>query len=123
MMNRKRALELLTRSKPELQARFGLAQLGLFGSTARRPARMAFLPERYNRICRTKRCRHTPKGSIKPVSWPMIIENRDRKPGQIYFPRVRVEKSMELAEQPLAGAPEWNRGTIDRLLEEKRRSP
>lgn len=34
-MNRKRALELLTRSKPELQARFGVTQLSLFGSTAR----------------------------------------------------------------------------------------
>lgn len=35
MVNRKRALELLTRSKPELQARFGVTQLALFGSTAR----------------------------------------------------------------------------------------
>lgn len=34
-MNRKRALELLTRSKPELEARFGVTQLALFGSTAR----------------------------------------------------------------------------------------
>lgn len=32
---------------------------------------------------------------------------------------IRVEKPMELAEQLLAGAPEWNRGTIDRLLEKK----
>lgn len=34
-MNRQRALELLSRSKPELQARFGVTQLALFGSTAR----------------------------------------------------------------------------------------
>lgn len=34
-MNKKRALELLTRSKPELQARFGVTRLALFGSTAR----------------------------------------------------------------------------------------
>lgn len=34
-MDRKRALELLTRSKPELEARFGVTQLALFGSTAR----------------------------------------------------------------------------------------
>lgn len=34
-MNRQRALELLTRSKPELQARFGVTRLALFGSTAR----------------------------------------------------------------------------------------
>lgn len=34
-MDRKRALELLTRSKPELQARFGVTRLALFGSTAR----------------------------------------------------------------------------------------
>jgi predicted nucleotidyltransferase len=35
MMNRQRALELLTRSKPELQTRFGVTRLALFGSTAR----------------------------------------------------------------------------------------
>lgn len=34
-MNRRRALELLSRSKPELRARFGVARLALFGSTAR----------------------------------------------------------------------------------------
>ena len=34
-MNRQRALELLTRSKPELHARFGVTRLALFGSTAR----------------------------------------------------------------------------------------
>lgn len=34
-MDRKRALELLTRSKPELEARFGVTHLALFGSTAR----------------------------------------------------------------------------------------
>jgi predicted nucleotidyltransferase len=34
-MKRKRALELLVRSKPELQARFGVKRLALFGSTAR----------------------------------------------------------------------------------------
>jgi hypothetical protein len=34
-MNRQRALELLTRSKPELQARFGVISLALFGSTVR----------------------------------------------------------------------------------------
>lgn len=34
-MNRQRALELLTRSKPELQASFGVTSLALFGSTAR----------------------------------------------------------------------------------------
>jgi hypothetical protein len=34
-MKRQRALELLTRCKPELQARFGVTRLGLFGSTAR----------------------------------------------------------------------------------------
>ena len=34
-MNRQRALELLARGKPELQARFGVIQLALFGSTAR----------------------------------------------------------------------------------------
>ncbi|WP_372987121.1 murein L,D-transpeptidase [Marinobacter sp.] len=49
-------------------------------------------------------------------------------PGQYLFGRqersfssgcIRVEKPMELAEQLLAGAPEWNRKNIDRLLEEK----
>ncbi|MBD3640667.1 MAG: L,D-transpeptidase family protein [Marinobacter sp.] len=49
-------------------------------------------------------------------------------PGQYLFGRqersfssgcIRVEKPMELAELLLAGAPEWNRGTIDRILEEK----
>lgn len=34
-MNRQRALTLLTQSKPELQARFGVTHLALFGSTAR----------------------------------------------------------------------------------------
>lgn len=34
-MNRKRALELLVRSKPELRDRFGVAGLSLFGSAAR----------------------------------------------------------------------------------------
>ncbi len=34
-MERQRALELLARSKPELQARFGVTRLALFGSTAR----------------------------------------------------------------------------------------
>lgn len=34
-MNRQRALDLLRRSKPELLARFGVARLALFGSTAR----------------------------------------------------------------------------------------
>ena len=34
-MNRQRALELLGRSKLELQARFGVTRLALFGSTAR----------------------------------------------------------------------------------------
>lgn len=33
-MDRKRALELLTHNKPELEARFGVTQLALFGSTA-----------------------------------------------------------------------------------------
>jgi predicted nucleotidyltransferase len=41
MMKRQRALELLTRSKPELQARFGVTRLGLFGSTARDEAAIA----------------------------------------------------------------------------------
>ena len=34
-MNRQHALKLLGRSLPELQARFGVTQLALFGSTAR----------------------------------------------------------------------------------------
>ncbi len=34
-MDRQRVLELLSRSKPELQARFGVTRLALFGSTAR----------------------------------------------------------------------------------------
>ncbi|WP_298135114.1 nucleotidyltransferase family protein [Acidiferrobacter sp.] len=34
-MNKERVLELLSRSKPELQARFGVTRLALFGSTAR----------------------------------------------------------------------------------------
>jgi predicted nucleotidyltransferase len=34
-MNRKRALALLSRSKPELETRFGVTRLALFGSTAR----------------------------------------------------------------------------------------
>ena len=38
-MNRSRALELLTRSKPTLAARYGVTQLALFGSTARNDAR------------------------------------------------------------------------------------
>jgi len=37
-MNRRRALELLSQSKPELQARFGVTRLALFGSTARNTA-------------------------------------------------------------------------------------
>ena len=35
LMKRKRILELLSRSKPELQSRFGVTRLALFGSTAR----------------------------------------------------------------------------------------
>ena len=38
-MNRQRALELLSRSKPELEARFGVTRLALFGSTARDSAK------------------------------------------------------------------------------------
>lgn len=38
-MDRQHALELLRRSKPELQARFGVTALALFGSTARDCAR------------------------------------------------------------------------------------
>ncbi len=34
-MKRQRALELLARSKPELQARFGVTRIALFGSIAR----------------------------------------------------------------------------------------
>lgn len=34
-MNRQRTIELLTRSKPELESRFGVTRLALFGSTAR----------------------------------------------------------------------------------------
>ena len=34
-MNRKHALEILSSSKPELQSRFGVTQLALFGSMAR----------------------------------------------------------------------------------------
>ncbi|MCG5496027.1 MULTISPECIES: nucleotidyltransferase family protein [Ectothiorhodospira] len=38
-MDRQRALDLLSRRKPELQARFGVTRLALFGSTARNTAR------------------------------------------------------------------------------------
>ena len=38
-MNRSRAIELLTRSKPILAARYGVTELTLFGSTARDAAR------------------------------------------------------------------------------------
>jgi len=34
-MNRQHTVDLLTHSKPELQARFGVTRLALFGSTAR----------------------------------------------------------------------------------------
>jgi len=34
-MDRQRALELLARSKPDLEARFSVTRLALFGSTAR----------------------------------------------------------------------------------------
>ncbi|MBN2466794.1 MAG: nucleotidyltransferase family protein [Deltaproteobacteria bacterium] len=34
-MKRRRAIELLIRSKPDLNARFGFTRLALFGSTAR----------------------------------------------------------------------------------------
>lgn len=37
-MDRKRALGLLKNSKPELQSRFGVTKLALFGSTARNSA-------------------------------------------------------------------------------------
>lgn len=38
-MNRQQALELLARSKPDLQARFGVTRLALFGSTSRDAAK------------------------------------------------------------------------------------
>lgn len=38
-MNRARALELLTRSKPTLASRYGVTRLAMFGSTARDAAR------------------------------------------------------------------------------------
>jgi len=38
-MNRSRAIELLTESKPMLAARYGVTHLALFGSTARDSAR------------------------------------------------------------------------------------
>ncbi len=38
-MNRSRAIELLTRSKPILAARYGVTHLALFGSTARDAAK------------------------------------------------------------------------------------
>lgn len=38
-MNRSQALDLLTRIKPELEQRFGVVRLALFGSTARDEAR------------------------------------------------------------------------------------
>jgi hypothetical protein len=38
-MNRSRALELLTQSKPVLAARYGVTRLALFGSTVRDVAR------------------------------------------------------------------------------------
>lgn len=34
-LNKQRVIELLSRSKPELQTRFGVTSLALFGSTAR----------------------------------------------------------------------------------------
>ena len=37
-MKRQHALDLLCRSKPELEARFGVTRLALFGSTARNTA-------------------------------------------------------------------------------------
>ncbi|MBK1733851.1 DNA polymerase subunit beta [Halorhodospira abdelmalekii] len=39
-MNRQRVLDLLSRSKPDLQARFGVTRLALFGSTVRDTARI-----------------------------------------------------------------------------------
>lgn len=38
-MNRMQALELLTRAKPDLERRFGVIRLALFGSTTRDAAR------------------------------------------------------------------------------------
>ena len=38
-MNRQQALELLARSKPDLQIRFGVTRLALFGSTSRDDAK------------------------------------------------------------------------------------
>jgi predicted nucleotidyltransferase len=38
-MNRARAIELLSASKPTLAARYGVMELALFGSTARDAAR------------------------------------------------------------------------------------
>ena len=38
-MNRTKALQVLTRVKPELARRFGVVRLALFGSTARNEAR------------------------------------------------------------------------------------
>ncbi|SBT05342.1 DNA polymerase beta domain protein region [Candidatus Accumulibacter aalborgensis] len=38
-MNRSRAIELLTQSKPVLSVRYGVKELALFGSTARDAAR------------------------------------------------------------------------------------
>ena len=40
-MDRSRALELLTQSKPLLMERYGVTRLALFGSTARNDARSA----------------------------------------------------------------------------------
>jgi len=40
-VNRQQALELLSRSKPELQSRFGVTRLALFGSTSRNAATTA----------------------------------------------------------------------------------
>lgn len=37
-MERQRALDLLTKSKPELESRFGVARLALFGSTVHNEA-------------------------------------------------------------------------------------
>lgn len=39
-MNRSHAIELLTQSKPELSARYGVTTLALFGSTARDAAQV-----------------------------------------------------------------------------------
>ena len=38
-MNRKQALDILARLKPELEKRFGVTRLALFGSTVRGEAR------------------------------------------------------------------------------------